>query len=127
MEIRTHLGIDSELCGKPLHIEEGFSRVELAVVERMKVDDAGLVHAGFIFGLADHAAMIAVNHPYVVLGAASVRFLKPVRVGDSIIAEAKVIAKEGRKASVRVEASRGDGKVFEGTFTCFSLDRHVLT
>jgi acyl-coenzyme A thioesterase PaaI-like protein len=48
----------------------------------MAVDDRGLVHGGFVFGLADHAAMLAVNDPNVVLGAASTRFLKPVRVGE---------------------------------------------
>jgi uncharacterized protein (TIGR00369 family) len=126
MDIRTHLKIDPELCGTPLKIAEGFSRVELAAVERMKADDTGLVHGGFIFGLADYAAMIAVNHPNVMLGASRVRFLKPVRVGESVIAEAKVTGREGRKETVQVEVSRGDEKVFEGTFTCFSLDRHVL-
>ncbi|MBF0527471.1 MAG: thioesterase, partial [Deltaproteobacteria bacterium] len=65
MNILTHQMIDQELCGKPLQVESGFSRVELRTLERMAVDGSGLVHGGFIFGLADYAAMIAVNHPYV--------------------------------------------------------------
>jgi acyl-coenzyme A thioesterase PaaI-like protein len=48
----------------------------------MVVDAHGLVHGGFVFGLADYAAMLAVNDPNVVLGAAEARFLKPVRRGD---------------------------------------------
>ncbi len=92
----------------------------------MSVDQTGLVHGGFIFGLADHAAMIAVNHPNVVLGAAEVRFLKPVKAGETVVAKAKVEEKEGKKNSVTVSVSRGEEIVFEGMFTCFVLEKHVL-
>lgn len=81
---------------------------------------------GVIFGLADHAAMIAVNHPNVVLGAAEVKFLKPVESGETVIAEAKVEEKEGKKNSVTVSVSRGEETVFKGIFTCFVLEKHVL-
>ena len=126
MDIITHNKIDFSLCGKPLLTEEDFSKVELKTSEQMSVDQTGLVHGGFIFGLADHAAMIAVNHPNVVLGAAEVRFLKPVKAGETVIAEAKVEEKEGKKNSVTVSVSRGEEIVFEGMFTCFVLEKHVL-
>ena len=126
MGISTHNGIDFSLCGKPLLVEKDLSRVELTTSEQMKVDQTGLVHGGFIFGLADYAAMIAVNHPNVVLGAAEVKFLKPVRAGETVTAEAKVENKEGKKQSVAVSVLRADETVFEGTFTCFVLEKHVL-
>ena len=126
MDIITHNKIDFSLCGKPLLTEEDFSKVELKTSEQMSVDQTGLVHGGFIFGLADHAAMIAVNHPNVVLGAAEVKFLKPVKAGETVIAEAKVEEKEGNKNSVTVSVSRGEETVFEGMFTCFVLEKHVL-
>ena len=47
----------------------------------MAADGRGLVHGGFTFGLADFAAMCAVNDPNVVLGAATCKFLAPVQVG----------------------------------------------
>ena len=93
----------------------------------MRVDDSGLVHGGFVYGLADHAAMLAVNTPYVVLGSSQSRFLAPVRVGQELIAEARVQAdQEGRKRRVEVTVSVGSDTVFEGVFTTFSLDNHVL-
>jgi acyl-coenzyme A thioesterase PaaI-like protein len=76
MKINTHKEIDKELCGKVLIVKEGFSRVELKTIQRMTVDDKGLVHGGFIFGLADYSARVAVNHPNVVLGAADIKFSK---------------------------------------------------
>lgn len=126
MEIATHQRIDQRLCGDPLQLEEGFSRVALRTLQEMAADDTGLVHGGFIFGLADYAAMIAVNHPHVVLGAAEVSFAKPVSVGETVTAEATADPASGKKRLVRVTVFREETPVFTGTFTCFVLDRHVL-
>ena len=126
MDIQTHQDIDAELCGAALELREGFSRVRLETTLRMAVDEPGLVHGGFIFGLADYAAMIAVNHPSVVLGGANVKFLKPVNAGEVVVAEAAVRSANGRKRSVDVICRRGEERVFEGEFACFVLDRHVL-
>ena len=126
MQIDTHQKIDRKLCGDPIETGEGYSRVTFKVTEEMAVDNAGLTHGGFIFGLADHAAMVAVNHPNVVLGAADVKFLKPVKTGDMVEAEARVVEVSGKKQSVNVDVKQGDEIVFKGVFTCFVLDKHVL-
>ena len=126
MDIRTHHRIDPELCGRPDTLEKGFCRISFTAIDRMAADDQGLVHGGFVFGLADYAAMIAVNHPNVVLGAAEVKFLKPVKVNETVIAEARVSEQAGKKRTVPVTVVRADEPVFEGTFTCFVLDTHVL-
>ncbi len=63
----------------------------------MAADEYGLIHGGTIFGVADYAAMVAVNHPHVVLAKADVKFLKPCQVGDEIIAKASITNKEGKK------------------------------
>lgn len=126
MDIITHKRIRSELCGTPLEVSEGFSRVSLKTIPEMAADESGLVHGGFVFGQADYAAMIAVNHPNVVLGGADVKFLKPVKLGETVIAEAKVKEVKGKKHTVAVTVVRETVPVFEGTFTCFVLDVHVL-
>lgn len=127
MEIITHQKINQEICGKPLEVKKGYSRVELVTLESMAADQSGLVHGGFIFGQADYAAMIAVNHPNVVLGGADVKFLKPVKTGEMVLAEARVTAVEGKKNTVEVVVTRGEEKVFAGNFTCFVLGKHVLS
>jgi acyl-coenzyme A thioesterase PaaI-like protein len=131
-EIRTHLGLDRRLCGQPLAVEEGSAVVAFEALPEMAADEHGLVHGGFVFGLADHAAMLAVNHPNVVLGSAEVRFLKPVAVGDRLEARAAVEETDGRKSRVRVEVLRAGAPrempeaVMAGTFLCFILEHHVL-
>ena len=126
MNIKTHDSISRPLCGEPQDVEDGHSRVELETTPEMAADTSGLVHGGFIFGQADYAAMIAVNHPNVVLGAAEVKFLKPVKAGETVVAEARVTEKNGKKRIVDVSVTRGADAVFEGRFTCFVPDRHVL-
>ena len=126
LEPATHLAIERRLCGEPRELREGFCRVEMAAVEEMRADDRGLVHGGFVFGLADYAAMLAVNEPNVVLGSAQVRFLKPVVTGEVLSAEATVVERDGRKRIVAVEVARGEEVVFRGEFVCFIPDRHIL-
>jgi acyl-coenzyme A thioesterase PaaI-like protein len=126
MGIRTHELIDRSLCGEPVAVEEGRSEVRLTCAPCMSADASGLVHGGFIFGLADYAAMLAVNHPNVVLGSARTKFLKPSRTGDVLVARANDTTPQERKHLVEVQVSCGDDAVFEGTFTCFVTKRHVL-
>jgi acyl-coenzyme A thioesterase PaaI-like protein len=126
MSIDTHCHIDQSLCGRPLFVENGNSQVELLTTPKMAADERGLVHGGFIFGAADYAAMIAVNHPHVVLGASDVKFLKPVRVGETVMVQAKVQEVKGKKYWVSVSVTKDREEIFQGMFTCFVLDRHVL-
>jgi acyl-coenzyme A thioesterase PaaI-like protein len=126
MQPNTHLGIDHALCGAPLQLSLGSATASLTATPNMAADDRGLVHGGFVFGLADHAAMLAVNDPNVVLGSASTRFLAPVRVGETVIASARVSEEKGRKRVVQVQAHVGQRQVLSGELVCFVLDQHVL-
>jgi len=89
-------------------------------------DSHGLVHGGFVFGLADHAAMLAVDEPNVVLSAAEVKFLKPVVVGERLRAEALLEVRNGRRATVRAWVRRGGDEVFTAVFRCAVPAHHVL-
>ncbi|WP_456437718.1 hotdog domain-containing protein [Desulfurobacterium sp.] len=124
--INTHKKINRHLCGEPVKVAENMAEVVLEVTEEMAADEKGLVHGGFIFGLADYAAMLAVNHPNVVLGAASVRFLKPVKVGDRLRAVASVVESRGKKYKVIVKVKKGEDVVFDGEFVAIVPEKHVL-
>jgi uncharacterized protein (TIGR00369 family) len=125
---RTHLSIDEESVGKVQKIESGkSSQVVLKMEPWMRADENGLVHGGFTFGLADYAAMVAVNDPYVVLLSSQVQFLKPVEVGESLTALAQVVESDGKKRKVQCEVlNREQQKVLEGEFLCMVLNQHVL-
>ena len=126
MAVNTHLRIDQSLCGHPVEQRDGFAKVQMTTLPSMSADERGLTHGGFYFGMADYAAMLAINDPNVVLGSAETRFMKPVREGDVLTASAIVTGEKGKKRVVDVTVERGADAVFSGVFTCFVLEKHVL-
>ena len=126
MKVNTHEKADARLLGTPILLEKGTAVVELTATEEMTIDNRGLIHGGFTFGLADYAAMLAVNDPLVVLGSADVKFTAPVKVGERMTATGVIDAVKGRRRGVSVEVSVGEKVVLEGTMACYVLQRHVL-
>ena len=126
MQRNTHLNINTSLCGKVIKLQENYAEVLLHTTQQMSADTQGLVHGGFVFGAADYAAMSAVNDPYVVLGSSSSKFVSPVKVGGVVLCKATVISEKAKKKVVEVQAFVEDKLVFEGSFTTFVLDSHVL-
>lgn len=72
-----------------LVIKEGYSKVKMTVREEM-INGFGIVHGGIAFSLADSAFAFACNNRNVLSVAldTAINFLKPVHVGDILIAEA---------------------------------------
>jgi len=126
MQLNTHLNINTSLCGKVTKLEPNYAEILLHTTQQMTADIEGLVHGGFIFGAADYAAMSVVNDPLVVLGASNSKFLAPVKVGDTVLCKAIVVSEKGKKREVEVQAFVNEKLVFEGVFTTFVLDKHVL-
>jgi acyl-coenzyme A thioesterase PaaI-like protein len=126
MNANTHRALSTRLCGELRELRQGEAVVELQTSEDMRADELGLVHGGFVFGLADHAAMLAINDPLVVLGSAESRFVAPVAVGEALSAHARLRGVEGKKHIVDVEVWGPRELVFAGTFVCFVPREHVL-
>jgi acyl-coenzyme A thioesterase PaaI-like protein len=122
----THPLLNRTLCGEPDTLGDGTASASMLATDAMAADAQGLVHGGFVFGLVDHAAMLAVNDPFVVLGSADVRFLAPVAVGDTIVAHAERTEHKGKKHVLAVSAKVGDREVLSGTMVAFVLPQHVL-
>jgi len=125
--INTHQSISRKFCGEPTSLGEGTSTVELELIKEMSADNSGLVHGGFIFGLADYAAMLAVNHPNVVLGSAESKFLRPALVGKKAIAKATIESKTGKKHIIQTTVTVDGNIVFEAVMVCFVPEKHILS
>jgi acyl-coenzyme A thioesterase PaaI-like protein len=127
MNIKTHNKINPKLSGEVIEIAEGkTATVKLETNEDMLADDKGLIHGGFIFSAADYCAMITINHSNVVLGSAEVKFIKPLKIGETAFFKSEVLSIEGKKVLVKVDGFKNENKFFEGTFKCYVLDKHVL-
>ena len=127
MQLNTHLNINTSLCGKVTKLDTNYAEVLLHTTQQMIADAQGLIHGGFVFAAADYAAMSAVNDPFVVLGSSSSKFLAPVKVGDAVLCKAEVMSEKGKKKVVEIQAFVNEKLVFEGTFTTFVLEKHVLS
>ncbi len=124
----THLLASEKLVGSLVSIGKNSAIVKLTITKEMIVDTYNLSHGSFVFGLADYAAMLAVNKPTVVLGKATSKFLKPVVLNDEVIATAS-ISEDTNEKKVNVAVSVKNQKkelVFEGEFVCFVLEKHIL-
>lgn len=126
MKQNTHFKVNNKLSGEPIELREGYSKIKLQTSIDMIADKSGLVHGGFTFSLADYAAMLAVNHPNVVLGGSKSRFLLPVIEGDVLIAEAQLVRTDGKKLIVDVNVKRNEDIIFTGEFICFTPAKHIL-
>lgn len=73
-----------------LEIKEGYSKIKMTVRKEM-INGLGIVHGGIAFSLADSCFAFACNNRNVLSVAldTSINFIKPVHVGDELIAEAK--------------------------------------
>lgn len=72
-----------------IEIKAGFSKIKMTVRPEM-INGFGIVHGGVAFSFADSAFAFACNNRNVLSVAldTSVNFIKPIHVGDMLIAEA---------------------------------------
>ena len=75
-----------------IEIKEGYSKTKMTVREEM-INGLGIVHGGIAFSLADSTFAFACNNRNNLSVAldTSINFLKPVHIGDLLIAETKEI------------------------------------
>ena len=99
---------------------EDYARISMVVRSDM-LNSHGIAHGGMIFALADTAFAYVCNgaNHASVAAQASIIFLDKVREGETLIAEASEVAREGRAGVTRVAVSAGDGRTV-AEFTGYS-------
>lgn len=73
-----------------LEIREGYSKIKMQIRQEM-VNGLGIIHGGVTFSMADSAFAFACNNRNNLSVAldTSINFIKPVHIGDVLIAEAR--------------------------------------
>jgi acyl-CoA thioesterase len=99
---------------------EDYARISMVVRADM-LNSHGIAHGGMIFALADTAFAYVCNgaNHASVAAQASIVFLDKVREGETLIAEATEVAREGRAGVTRVAVRTGDGRAI-AEFTGYS-------
>jgi acyl-CoA thioesterase len=89
----------------------GYARVSMVVRADM-LNGHGFAHGGMIFALADSAFAYVCNgaNHASMAAQASIIFLDKVREGETLIAEAEELAREGRAGVTRVSVRTSDSR-----------------
>ena len=92
-------------------VREDYARVSMVVRADM-LNGHGFAHGGMIFALADSAFAYVCNgaNHASMAAQASIVFLDKVHEGETLIAEAEEVAREGRAGVTRVAVRAGDGR-----------------
>ncbi|MCX8474885.1 MAG: hydroxyphenylacetyl-CoA thioesterase PaaI [Sphingomonas sp.] len=106
-----------------IRIEEAradYARVSMTIRPDM-LNGHGIAHGGMIFALADSAFAYVCNgsNHASVAAQASIVFLDKARDGETLIAEASEVAREGRAGVTRVAVRTADGRAI-AEFTGYS-------
>jgi len=101
-------------------VREDYACVSMLVRADM-LNGHGFAHGGMIFALADSAFAYVCNgaNHASMAAQASIVFLDKVREGETLIAEATEVAREGRAGVTRVAIRAGDGRTV-AEFTGYS-------
>ena len=92
-------------------VRENYARVSMRVREDM-LNGHGIAHGGMIFALADSAFAYVCNgsNHASVAAQASIVFLGKAEEGETLVAEAWEVAREGRAGVTRVSVKTDDGR-----------------
>ena len=101
-------------------VREDYARVSMLVRADM-LNGHGFAHGGMIFALADSAFAYVCNgaNHVSVAAQASIIFLDKVREGETLIAEAEQVAREGRAGVTHVSVRTDNGRTV-AEFTGYS-------
>jgi acyl-CoA thioesterase len=99
---------------------EDYARLSMVVRADM-LNSHGIAHGGMVFALADTAFAYVCNgaNHASVAAQASIVFLDKVAEGETLIAEAMEVAREGRAGVTRVAVRTADGRAI-AEFTVYS-------
>jgi len=109
-------------------IAEGYSKIKMTVRNEM-MNGLGIVHGGIAFSLADSSFAFACNsrNNLSVALDTSINFLKPVHVGDILIAEAKEMHNGKSTGLYQITITNQNNHIvalFKGT--CFRTNKKLI-
>lgn len=97
-----------------LQVKPGRATLAMTIQPHM-VNGQRIAHGGFIFTLADSAFAFACNthNERVVAAQGNITFIRPGKLGDRLIAEAREISRSGRSGIYDVTVTSGESVIAE--------------
>jgi acyl-coenzyme A thioesterase PaaI-like protein len=88
----------------------------LDIEERHVFIKTKIARGHHIFAQANSLAIAVIDAELALTATARLRFIRPVKIGERLVAKARVLQSSGSRSKVRVETFSGEDLVFEGDF-----------
>lgn len=113
------IGLD-EVIGEVIDLQLDKSGISMFEIREEHVFLRNKIARGHhIFSQANSLAVAVINDEVALTASADIRFIRPVRLGERVIAKAYVLSLSKGKARVEVKSFVMDELVFEGQFLIF--------
>lgn len=92
----------------------------------MTFQEKDVVRGHYIFAQANSLAVAIVDAEVALTGFSHAKFIRPIYLGDRMVAKAKVERAKNHRFFIRVNTTVDDQLVFKGKFIVFAMDNHKL-
>ncbi|SPF54973.1 Transcription factor FapR [Candidatus Desulfosporosinus infrequens] len=113
---------NKELIGKLLELIIGKkARSELMIDESMVLAKARVARGHYLFAQANSLAIALVDAPMALTGSVELKFLRPVQLGEIVVAEGRVLKRKQSKYWVQVSVKVEAEEVLRGNWVLFAI------
>ena len=114
---------NQELIGKLLELVIGErARSELRIDESRVLAKARVARGHYLFAQANSLAIALVDAPMALTGSVELKFIRPVQLGEIIVAEGRVLKRKQSKYWVQVSVKVDAEEVLRGNWVLFAID-----
>ncbi|HHP50743.1 MAG TPA: transcription factor FapR [Moorella mulderi] len=108
---------EAELVGELVELQPGVMGISiLEVLPEMLIQPTGVARGHYLFAQAHSLALATVGEEVMLTSSARVRYRRPVKMGERVIAKAVVKVKRETSCLVSVYSRVGQELVFKGQF-----------
>jgi acyl-coenzyme A thioesterase PaaI-like protein len=112
-----------EVIGDLIHVKLGQEGISVLETDKdMAFRRTSIVRGHHIFAQANSLAVALVDAEIALTGTAIVKYLRPVKAGERLVAKAEILSRSGRRHVVKVTTQIGHEDVFAGEFTVFAVE-----
>ncbi len=113
----------SEVIGELVDIEVGSHAISLlSVTEEMVFARNQIMRGHYLFAQGNSLAVALINSSMALTAKAQVRYFRPVKNEDRVIAKATLVSQEGHRYTIKVESRVLQELVFTGEFVVVAID-----
>lgn len=111
-----------EVIGELLDLDLDKNALSLMeITEDMVFQKNGIARGHILFAQANSLAVAVVDADVALTGVAKVSFIRPVKLGEKIVAKAVIIGRIGKRYNISVTSKSDQELVFQGEFRVFAM------